>query len=103
MNRKIVGKVTDAEKYQLLIIYEKIIALKEVEQTLDNKGMEDAIKAALKQKIEEILPKTMNDYKQWWISKVNKYKWKQYEDMQYNVDFSNNNVFVIYMQHTCNA
>lgn len=91
--REKVGQVNETEKNEILRLYEKILALKEVSQTINNVEVDKERKERLVNKINTELPIVEKLYNDWWHCKTNNYLWKKDKDGKWSINFSNNTIY----------
>ncbi|WP_454055603.1 CXXX repeat peptide modification system protein [Clostridium sp. Marseille-Q7071] len=91
---KEVGFVTENEKNQIATLYERKLALDELEETLSNDSLDISLKKLLISKIETDKQKTNEKFNRWWANKNIKYKWKSNEDSSMlSIDFGTNKIY----------
>ncbi|MGH4121778.1 MAG: CXXX repeat peptide modification system protein [Clostridium sp.] len=93
---KKIGFVMENEKNQILTLYERKLALEELEETLINNDLSIITKSLLINKVKIDKEKTHEKFNRWWISKNIKYKWISNEDMSMlSIDFRANEIFIV--------
>jgi CXXX repeat modification system protein len=96
MKMEKVGFVMENEKNQVLTLFERKLALEELEETLINNDLSNSTKGLLTNKIKKDKEKTNEKFNRWWISKNIKYRWKFNEDSSMlSIDFGTNEIFIV--------
>lgn len=90
MSRKIIGKVTVAEKNAIQMLFERRNGLNELAKivTADNDD--------LYEKLIKDLGETNTKFQQWWDTMSVKYHWESREDGNWEIDFNTNEIYLIY-------
>jgi CXXX repeat modification system protein len=94
MSREKVGMVTDEEKEQVLKLYERRIALKELLMTVNNPGMSHEKTEQLYEKIVADTGRTSVIFDKWWRDMAKKYMWESAPNGQWNIDFDTNEIYL---------
>lgn len=95
MKRIKVGEVTKEESEEILRLYERKLALKEILPSLNNGLLPDEQKDELYEKILMDTGKTNTKFQSWWDEKSAKYKWESDENGQWTIDFDTNEIFLV--------
>lgn len=90
-----VGVVTAEEKEEILVLYERRLALQELAITLNNPEFEENSKNKIYEKIVEDLGKTKVKFESWWEEKSKKYQWKLIDGNQWTIDFKTCEIFLV--------
>lgn len=87
---RLLGKISEVEKNEILLIQEKMLGLKELILSLNDSNLNN----------EEILLKIDGDkknleknFKTKWDELVNKYHWKVEENIKLEINFNTNEIF----------
>lgn len=88
-----VGMVTEKEKHEILLLYERKTALVELELTLDNPWLSESERNELSIKLEADRRRTSKSYDSWWYNMGEKYNWKTKEKNEWQINFETNEVF----------
>lgn len=94
MIKQKVGEVTEDEKEEVLMLYDRKSALKELFLTLGSPYLTEGEKETLKDRIIEDIAKVNSLYEQWWRDKREKYNWKSREKGQWLIDFRTREVYL---------
>lgn len=94
MVRKKVGEVTEDEKEEVLMLYERKSAIKELFLTLSSQYLTEWEKENLKDRIIEDMTKANSLYEKWWRDKREKYNWKLRETGQWLIDFRTREIYL---------
>lgn len=98
MVKEKLGVVTEDEKEEILKIYERRLALNEVFMTISNPSIEESTKEELYQKVIADLGQTKLKFDLWWQNISTKYKWKIKENGQWQIDFENREIYLVYQE-----
>ncbi len=90
-----VGRVSDEEKKELVILYERKMAMEELEESLERTDLTESEFLQMKSKFKEEKPKTIYDFNKWWQDKAEKYKWDKKDHGQWTIDFETNDIFLL--------
>jgi CXXX repeat modification system protein len=89
-----VGAVTSAEKNEIIILYEKRLALNDLLLTLDDPMLTNDEKNLLHDRIIGDIKKAEILYHQWWGEKSRKYNWRFDERGKWSINFQTSEVFL---------
>lgn len=92
MYREIVGSVTESEKSQVLLLFERKNGLEELVSSLENPILGDSGKSDLDKRIIDDIRETETKLKAWWDRMYQKYKWKSEEGSHWSIDFFTNDI-----------
>ena len=95
MKREKVGIVTKDECDEILKLYERKLALKEILPSLDSGLLSNQQKDELYEKIIMDTGKTNLKFQSWWDEKSSKYHWKSAEKGQWTIDFDTNEIYLV--------
>lgn len=87
MISEIVGKVTEQEKNEMLILFERKLGIDELAFTLESDLLSDDKKEIMQDKMITELGKIKLDMQTWWNKMYEKYKWKSVGGYKWNIDF----------------
>ncbi|WP_202710730.1 CXXX repeat peptide modification system protein [Sporosalibacterium faouarense] len=94
MEKELVGEVLEEEKYEILRLFERKIALEEVALTLENEGLNEKERDKLRKKVEEEYTKNKENLSTWWREKSEKYSWKKVKNGVWEIDFNTNKIIL---------
>jgi CXXX repeat modification system protein len=94
INKKI-GIVGEEEKEEILVLYERRLALQELAITLDNPEFDKSSKSELYERIVADLGKAKMEFELWWEEKSKKYQWKFIEGYQWTINFKTCEIFLV--------
>lgn len=88
MDKKLVGKVTEAERDEIQTLFERRNGLNELAQVLtaDNTELYERLVADMGQ--------TATRFQNWWDRMAQKYKWESSEDGSWEIDFDSCDIFL---------
>ncbi|RPH33388.1 MAG: CXXX repeat peptide modification system protein [Bacteroidales bacterium] len=95
MKREKVGVVTKEEGEEILKLYERKLALKEILPSLNSGLLSDEQKNELYEKVLLDTGRTNSAFQLWWDKKSSKYNWKFVENGQWTIDFDTNEIFLV--------
>lgn len=86
--KKLVGSVTEQEKQEIQLLFERRNGLNELAKiiTADND--------ALYQKLVKDMGETATKFQQWWDRMYEKYHWERTENGSWEIDFRTNEIFL---------
>ena len=89
MNKKIVGKVTEEEKNEILRLFERRNGLNEQAKILtpDND--------VLYEKLVKDMGETGTKFQQWWDNTAAKYQWEGSENGSWEINFQTNEILLV--------
>lgn len=87
--KKIVGKVTDEEKNEILSLFERRNGLNELAKILTVEN------TALYEKLVKDMGETNIKFQQWWDDKSAKYQWKRAEDGNWEINFETCDIYLV--------
>lgn len=87
--RKLVGKVTEEEKAEILSLFERRNGLNELAKilTVDNE--------ALYEKLVKDMSDTGTKFRKWWDEMSTKYRWESHEDGNWEIDFDTCDIYLV--------
>jgi len=94
MNREIVGKVTEEEKKEILIFFERKLGIEELTATLESDLFTLDKKESMQDKMISELGKVKLNMQAWWDKMYAKYKWKSVEGYKWNIDFQTCEIYL---------
>ena len=94
MTKELVGTVTEEEKNELLILFERKIGIEELAATLENDLLSTEKKEIMQDKMISELGKVTLNLQAWWDKMYEKYKWKSIEGYVWNIDFETCEIFL---------
>ncbi len=94
MTKELVGTVTEEEKNELLILFERKIGIDELAATLENDLLSTEKKEIMQDKMISELGKVTLNLQAWWDKMYEKYKWKSIEGYVWNIDFETCEIFL---------
>ncbi len=94
MTKELVGTVTEEEKNELLILFERKIGIEELAATLENDLLSTEKKEIMQDKMISELGKVTLNLQTWWDKMYEKYKWKSIEGYVWNIDFETCEIFL---------
>lgn len=94
MQKEKVGMVTEREKKEILRLYERKNALKELYVTLSSPYLTEEEKKALYERIIEDMQETSSQYNEWWREMPKKYRWKSMENGRWTINFETNEIYL---------
>ncbi|MCE1164151.1 MAG: CXXX repeat peptide modification system protein [Bacteroidetes bacterium] len=80
--RTIVGKVTEEEKNEIKLLFERKNGLNELFRSLNDPGH------PLYERIVKDMGETATRFQQWWNEKRDKYEWKSSKDGHWEINFN---------------
>lgn len=88
--KKLVGKVTEKEKNEILSLFERRNGLNELAQiiTVDNEG--------LYEKLVKDMGDTSLKFQKWWDDMAVKYQWESHEEGNWEINFDTCEIYLIY-------
>lgn len=88
--KKLVGKVTEKEKNEILSLFERRNGLNELAKiiTVDNEG--------LYEKLVKDMGDTSLKFQKWWDDMAVKYKWESHEEGNWEINFDTCEIYLIY-------
>ena len=88
MDKKLVGKVTESERDEIQMLFERRNGLNELAQVLtaDNTELYERLVADMGQ--------TATRFQNWWDRMAQKYKWESSEDGSWEIDFDSCEIFL---------
>lgn len=87
--KKIVGKVTEEERYMIQSLFERRNGLNELAKilTMDN--------PELYEKLVKDMGETGTRFQQWWDSMSQKYQWESVDGGNWEIDFNTCNIYLV--------
>ena len=87
MSKEIVGIVTEEEKNEILVLFERKLGIEELTATLESDLLTPDKKENMKDKITAELEQAKVDFQHWWDRMYKKYKWKSIDGHNWSIDF----------------
>ncbi len=87
MCREVVGIVTEDEKNEMLVLFERKLGIKELTATLETGLLSTEQKETMQEKMISELGKVKLHMQAWWDKMYKKYNWKNVEGYSWNIDF----------------
>lgn len=88
--KKVVGKVTEEEKNEIQVLFERRNGLNELAKIVS------ADNDALYEKLVKDLGETGTKFQDWWNRMAEHYQWESGENANWEIDFSTNEIYLIY-------
>lgn len=89
MNRKIVGKVSEQEKNEIQILFERRNGLNELAKILTPDNTE------LYERLVKDLGETSTKFQQWWDTMSAKYQWQADPNGHWEINFQANEIILV--------
>lgn len=88
--KKLVGKVTEEEKNEILSLFERRNGLNELAKiiTVDNEG--------LYEKLVKDMSDTSLKFQKWWDDMAVRYQWESHEEGNWEINFDTCEIYLIY-------
>lgn len=93
--KDLLGSVTNEEKNEIKEMFERKIALVELTKVF-NDPSSDLVTNNLYEKLIADLGKVCLSMEKWWSMKAQMYKWKSVTNGHWEIDFDNNNIYLVY-------
>lgn len=90
MNRKIVGRVSEEEKNEIQILFERRNGLNELAKILTPDNTE------LYERLLKDLGETSTKFQQWWDTMFSKYQWESAPNGNWEINFTTNDIVLVY-------
>lgn len=94
MIKKMIGKVTEEEKNELLALFERKLGIEELTATLDSDLLSNDAKENLQNKMVSELGKAVLNLQSWWDNMYDKYKWEKTDESRWNIDFQTCDIYI---------
>lgn len=94
MIKEIVGKVTEEEKNEVLVLFERKLGIEELTATLESDLLNTENKEVMQNKMIAELGKAKFGLNAWWDKMYEKYKWKSIEGKKWFIDFLTCEIFI---------
>lgn len=88
-NKKVVGRVTDEEKNEIMHLFERRNGLNELAKILSPDNEE------LYEKLVKDLGETSTKFHQWWDRMVAKYQWESVSNGTWEINFDTNEIILV--------
>jgi len=88
MEKKLIGKVTEAERDEIRMLFERKNALTELFKTVD------VSKDELYDKIVVDMGKTASKFQTWWDEKSLTYQWESLSNHRWEIDFNTCQIYL---------
>ncbi|MEQ3145609.1 CXXX repeat peptide modification system protein [Phocaeicola coprocola] len=92
-NKKVVGRVTEEEKNEIMHLFERRNGLNELAKVLSPDNEE------LYEKLVKDLGETSTKFHQWWEHMAAKYQWEGTETGSWEINFQTNEIVLINVNH----
>lgn len=89
MNKKLVGHVTEDEKNEILLLFERRNGLNELAQILTPDKHE------LYEKLVKDMGETGTKFQKWWDTMAQKYNWESAENGNWEINFDTCEIFLV--------
>lgn len=86
--KKLVGKVTEEEKCEIQLLFERKNALKELACILTEDNQ------MLYEKLLKDISETSSRFQSWWDRMSEQYKWERTDNGHWEIDFSSNEIYL---------
>jgi len=86
--RKNIGTVTESERDEIRLLYERINGLKELTQIVSSDNNE------LYEKLVTDMGATVTRFQEWWNEKSDKYHWESYDEGNWEIDFNTCDIYL---------
>lgn len=87
MYREVVGIVTEEEKNEMLVLFERKLGIEELAATLESDLLSAEQKETMQEKMITELGKVKYHMQAWWDKMYEKYTWKNIDGHKWNIDF----------------
>ena len=87
--KKKTGQVTEEEKQEILLLFERKNGLTELAKILKNED-------ALYDKMVTDIGTTTVKFQKWWDDMHRKYQWESAENGHWEIDFDTNDIYLVY-------
>lgn len=94
MSREIVGIVTEEEKNEVMMLFERKIGIEELSAILESDLLSDEKKEIMLDKMVSELGKVKLNLQAWWDKMFEKYNWKSVEGYSWNIDFQTREIIL---------
>ncbi len=94
MFREIVGIVTEEEKNEVMMLFERKVGIEELAATLESDLLSDEKKEIMLDKMVSELGKVKLNLQAWWDKMFEKYNWKSVEGYSWNIDFQTREIIL---------
>ncbi len=94
MTGELVGMVTQQEKNEMLVLFERKLGIEELAATLESDLLSREKLDAMENKMITELGRINLDMQTWWNRMYEKYKWKSIEGCKWSIDFNTSEVFI---------
>ena len=85
--KKLVGKVTEEEKNEILQLFERRNGLNELAQIIKEDD-------SLYERVVKDMGQTAIQFQAWWDVNSSKYNWESHPDGNWEIDFNTNEIFL---------
>lgn len=89
MNKKTVGHVTEEEKKEIQVLFERRNGLNELAKILSPDNAE------LYERLVKDLGETTTKFQQWWDKMSSKYQWEAADDGNWEINFQTNEIILV--------
>jgi CXXX repeat modification system protein len=89
MEKKVISKVSETEKEEIRLLFERKNALTELFQTVDPSNEE------LYNKIVADMGKTSTQFQSWWDEKAQQYEWESEPGYKWEIDFNDRIIYLV--------
>lgn len=94
MIKEVVGVVTEEEKNEILVLFERELGIEELAATLDSGLLQSEENDILKDKILNEQVKVKKSLQRWWDMMYEKYKWKNIDGYRWGIDFQTCDIYL---------
>ncbi len=94
MNREVVGIVTEEEKNEILVLFERKLGIEELAFTLESELLSTDEKDNMQEKMIAELGRVKINLQACWNRVYEKYKWKSVDGYKWNIDFQTCEIYL---------
>lgn len=84
---EVVGSVTEEEKNEILVLFERKLGIEELAFTLESDLLSNDKKEFMQDKMISELGKVKLNIQAWWKKMYEKYRWKSIDGCEWHIDF----------------
>ncbi len=84
---EVVGTVTEEEKNEMMVLFERKLGIEELAFTMESDLLSNDKKECMQDKMISELGKVKLNMQAWWDKMYKKYKWKSIDGCKWNIDF----------------
>lgn len=94
MSIEVVGTVTEEEKNQIMIIFERKLGIEELAATLEGNLLSADKNDRMKRKMTTELEKVNVNFQNWWDKMYKKYNWKSIDGCKWGINFETCEIYL---------